>query len=367
MQHAEYLQQDAIALAACVRRGEVSADALLVVVGFQAAAGDLDVNVAGTYPALTSTTLNFTTLGLAVGEWVFVGGDVAGTAYVNAANNGFKRIRAIAANRLDFDKSGSAMVVEASVTETIHLYFGRHLRNETGALIKRRTFQLERTLGAPDDALPAEIQSEYVVGAVPSEMALNIPTAEKVTVDLSFQGTDYQTRTGAVGVKTGNRPALVEADAFNTSSDFSRIRMAVVGTNVAPAPLFAYLTSLTLTVNNNVSPAKAVGVLGAFEVTAGTFTVDAQLEAYFSDVSAITAVRNNSDVTLDFAVVKANAGFVCDLPLVALGDGRANIEQDQPIKLPLSAGAATAAKVDPLLDYTLSWTFFDYLPTLADT
>lgn len=52
--------------------------AKIVVVGYQGAAGDIDVDASGTLPALTSTTLDFTTLGLIPGEWIYIGGDSAG-------------------------------------------------------------------------------------------------------------------------------------------------------------------------------------------------------------------------------------------------------------------------------------------------
>jgi hypothetical protein len=244
---------------------------------------------------------------------------------------------------------------------------GRVLKNELGTSIKRRTYQLERQLGAPDDALPAEVQAEYITGAVPSEFTFNIPTAEKLTCDLSFVGADNETIDGPTALKTGNRPALVESDAFNTSSDFSRIKMALVSdTDEAPTPLFAFVTDLTVNINDNVSPNKAVGTLGAFEVTAGTFAVGGELTAYFSNVSSIAAVRANSDITLDAHLVKANAGISIDIPLITLGDGRPDVTQDEPITLPLGMEAATAAKVDANLDYTLMLIFWDYLPTAAD-
>ncbi len=345
------------------------AGATLVEVGVRGVAGDIDVDVTGSLPALSSTTLDFTTLGLIPGEWIFIGGDTASLAFVNAANNGFKRIKSIAANLLTIDKSDLTMVTEASTTETVEIYFSRVLKNEsTSALIKRRTYQAERTLGAPDDAIPAEIQSEYLVGAVPSEAVLNITQADKITVDFSFVATDNEQRTGAVGVKSGNRPAIVEADAFNTSSDFTRIRLATVdAADEAPTPLFAFVTELSITANNNLTPNKAVSVLGAFDITAGIFAVSASMTAYFSDVAAVSAVRNNADITLDLAIVKANAGIVVDLPIIALGDGRANIEADAPITLPLTVEAATGSKYDVTMNHTLMMNFFDYLPNAADT
>ena len=66
-------------------------------------------------------------------------------------------------------------------------------------------------------------------------------------------------------------------------------------------------------------------------------------------------------------LVKSNQGVSIDLPLLTLGDGRVTVEQDEPITIPLSQEAATAAAIDSTLDYTLHMTFWDFLPTLADT
>lgn len=343
------------------------ATAQITVIGHVGASADIDVDATGTFPALTSTILDFTTLGLIVGEFIFIGGDTAASDFATAANNGFKRIRTIAATRLEFDKSDATMVTETGTAILLEMYFGRVLKNEAAASIVRRTYNLERTLGAPDDASPSQIQAEYLEGQVANEATFNIPTADKMTIDLSFIGADSSTIDGPTSLATGNRPSLVEADAFNTSSDFSRIRLAqhTDGTE-APTPLFAFAQEITVSVNNNVSPSKAVGTLGAFEATAGTFEVGGSITAYFADVAAVTAVRNNVDITMDFAIVKDNAGIVLDLPLISLGDGRPNVEQDQPITLPLTMAAATGASIDTNLDHTALMVFFDYLPSVAD-
>lgn len=354
------------------------AGAIVVVVGFQFAAGDLDVDASGALPVYTSTAKDLTELGAIPGEAIWVGGDTAITGFTNTdasgneVNNGLKRLRSISANSMTVDKSDFVMTTEASTTETIQVFLARVLRNELGALIKRRTYNLERTLGAPDDALPAEVQAEYLVGAVPNELTLNIATADKINADLAFVALDSTTIDGPSTLKSDDanatKIALTEADAFNTSSDFTRIRLATVSdTNEAPTPLFAFLTELTLTINNNNSPNKAVGVLGAFEVTTGTFEIGGATTAYFSNVAAISAVQDNDDVTIDFLIAKQNSGMWFDVPLLTLGDGRPTVEQDAPITIPLSIEAATAAKIDATLDYTLHFQFFDFLPAVAET
>lgn len=343
------------------------ATAYIQVVGHRSASGDVDVDASGDLPRLTSTTLDFTTLGLVVGQWIFLGGDLTANQFSTAANNGFKRIRAIAANALTLDKSVLAMVTEANTTKLVDIYFGDVLRNETGTDIVRRSYHLERTLGASDDSNPSQVQSEYLKGAIPNEFTINVPTANLVNIDLSFVAIDHLQRLASEGPLQSSVVSPQRADIYNTSSDFSRIKMSTVSdTNEAPTALFAFITEATISLNNNLSPNKAVGVMGAFDVTAGTFQVSGNITAYFSNVTAVQAVRNNADITLDMAIVKDNQGIVIDIPLVSLGDGRLNVEQDQPITLPLSMDAATAEDIATGMDHTMLLTFFGYLPTAAE-
>ncbi len=350
----------------------------VVAVGTESAAGDLDVAApGGAFPSITSTILDFTTLGLIPGEWVHSGGDLALTRFENLSgtdeiNSGFMRIRTITATALTFDKSQFTLTVEANTTQTVQLFFGRVLKNELGALIIRRTYQLERTLGKPDTTSTFD-QSEYLVGSVPGELTLTYATADKLNLDMSFVSTDNEQRLDTVSPKsldaTLNSVAvgLVESDAFNTSSDITRVKLSTVSlVDSAPTALFAFATDFTIVINNNLDPNKAIGRLGAFDVTAGTFEVGGDITAYFADVAAVQAVRNNAQITLDIHMVKSNAGITIDLPLLSLGDGRVNVEQDTPITLPLSNQAATAAKIDATLDYTLLIVFWDFLPTFAD-
>lgn len=338
------------------------------VVGHQFVSNDVNIVITGDFASMTSdAAFNFTTLGLVPGEWVFIGGDTVGTRFANGANNGFKRIRSVSATAIVFDKSDLPMVAESLAgAQTVRLFFGDVLRNETGALIVRRTYNVERTLGAPDDAFPLQIQSEVLIGAVPNEFTLNIPQAELANIDMSFVATDNSQRIASLGPKQTLVQSFRPATEYNTSSDVGRIRLGIVSlTEEAPPALFAYVTEASITINNNVTPNKAVGILGAFDVTAGTFAVSGSITAYFSNVAAAQAVRNNTSVTLDISFVKDNTAMIFDLPLISLGDGRLNIEIDQPITLPLNTDAASGQDVDPGLDHTLLVTYFHYVPDAA--
>lgn len=345
----------------------VGANALLRVVGHQFAAGDLDVTVSGNYATLTTASKDLTQLGIIPGEWIFIGGDSASLRFTNAVNNGWKRVKSITANAMVIDKSDSDMVNETSTTETVQIFLGSVLKNEDAAQIIRRTYQIERTLGAPDTAQPSQIQSEYLTGAVFNECSFNVPTADKATADLSFVGADFEQRTGATGVKAGTRATYELGNgAFNTSSNVVRNRLAVISSSdEAPTDLFSYIQEYTLTVNNNVTPNKAVGVLGSFDVTAGTFEVMAEMTAFFQDITALQSVRNNDSVTFDSILVKDNQAIAIDIPYGSLGDGRPEVSQDEAITLPLELMAANGVDYDSNMDHTLLMTFFDYVPNLA--
>jgi hypothetical protein len=124
--------------------------------------------------------------------------------------------------------------------------------------------------------------------------------------------------------------------------------------------LFGYVFEMILAINNNVSSSKVIGVLGAFDASAGDFEVSGSLTAYFTTVAAVQAVRNNSDVALNVIAAQRNAGVVFDIPLLSLGGGRINVEKDAPITVPLeSSGAENAA------GYTMLYEVFSYLPSVA--
>lgn len=324
-------------------------------VGHKYTTTELSVDVSGAYPKLVSNAPSiaaFDATGLIAGQWVYIGGDATANKFAAANNNGFARIRTVDFEFLEFDKTQNTMTIDAGTGKSIIVFYPDLIKNENDPdLIVTKSFQFERSLSAAG--------YEYVKGAVGNTLAFNVATADKINVDLAFVATDHDPRDHS-DRKSGSFPDIAtSATAFNTSSDFSRIRTAQQG--VSAAPLFAFITDLTMNINNNVTPAKAVGVLGAFDVNVGDFVVEGNITAYFSDVEAVRAVRNNADVTVDFALSKENAGWVFDIPLLTLGEGRLAVEKDAPITLPVSIAGAK----DPNLLTTLIACYFNYLPTAA--
>ena len=189
-------------------------------------------------------------------------------------------------------------------------------------------------------------------------LELAIDTASKITVDLAFTGTDGETFTLAEGKKAGTRPELPDEEAFNSSSDFSRLRLL---NEEIDATLATYLTEMRVNINNGVNPNKAIATLGAIGMSVGDFAVSGNVKAYFDTVEAIRSIRRDDDVSLDFALVKTNAGWVFDIPLLSTGDGRLEVAKDQSVQIPVTLDAAE----HPDLHHTLLVQSFTYLPNAA--
>ena len=335
------------------------AAAKLETVGFQFASGDISLAVTSGIPSLVATAADFTTLpGLIPGLWVFIGGDAAGTRFAN--NVGYARIKSIAAKAIVFDDTSFTPATEAGTGKTIRLFVGTVIKNEkTPSLIKRRSYNIERQLGQG----PTATQAEYLEGAVANEFTLNVPQADKLNADLTFVACDNTHRSGEAGdeIKGGTRVGVAGEDAYNTSSDIYRIKMSVIDpASSNPSALFGYVSEANVSINNNVSPNKAIGTLGAFDTSAGNFEVGGSITAYFTTISAVRAVRQNADVGLSIIGASKNAGFVFDIPLLGLGGGRLNVEKDAPITVPLEPAGAENAN-----GYTMLYEAFSYLPNLA--
>lgn len=333
------------------------ADAKLQVVGFEFPVADVEIVMNGNLPQLVATTTVMTSLGLMPGEWIYLGGDLSTNRF--STNVGFARIGSIDATTITFDKvNWASPIAEAGTGKAIRISLGTVIRNEEDPnLIVRSTYQLERTLGKDADGT----MSQYIVGAVANDLTMDMKQADKITLDMSFVGCDAETHDGATGLKIGARPSLEAADAFNTSSHLKRIAIGIVDpTKAAPDPLFAFATDASLKISNGVTGNKALGVLGNFDTSAGQFDVTGSLTAYFQDVRAVNAVRNNLDITLDFIIVSAGHGIALDIPLLSLGNGLPAVEADKPITIPLDTMAAQSS-----FGHTLMYVNFPYLPTAA--
>lgn len=331
------------------------ANARIVKVGVRAAADDMKLALSGATATLTTTALDFTTMGLTKGEWVFVGGDATANKFA-ATPPFYARVSNIAAKVITFDTTTSPIVADTGTGVSLALFFGTFIHN--GDIVSSYTHA--RHLGK--DA-SGKVLVETFLGCVPNEMSVNASEASYVQLDLAYLGTDHkpealtQETFNSTYAKVTEPP---EEDAFHTASDFYRQRLSVEGTTLNPAAITSFVQEASLSITNNLSADTRQGKLGAFDYSVGNFGLTGSMTAYFVGLEAINAMRCNCTVGMDLILATKNTGIVVDVPAFTLG-GNIEVEANTSIKIALEQAAFKSSK----FGFMLGWTSFGYLPNVA--
>lgn len=323
----------------------------VAIAGVQGAEGDIQVNSSGN---IFSTSLDFTTLNLTVGQVIWVGGSAAGTQFAETANTGFARITAIAANLLTLDKKSTTFVEADGDYKTIQLLFGRFLKNVTvddGDYLERK---LQFEAAFPDLGGVGVDEYEYAIGNFCNEVSLSLPLTNKAGVTFGFIGTDTEVPTTVRKTNASSARSPIQTAAFNTSADIGRLRI----TEVDETGLTTDFKNITLTLNNNVSAEKVLGTLGASNMNTGNFFVNIETQVLFTDSDVTTAIRNNTTVTMDFSVQNDDGGIFFDIPSLTLGGGN----KDFPVNESLLINLSGEAFEDATLGYSIGVSLFPFLP-----
>lgn len=339
--------------------------ATLEVCGVRTAAGDIDITVTGTTGVLSSTTLNFTTLGLTVGQLIYIGGLPTSGAITRflTGRHGSARVTSIAANALGLDKirttpAATALATEANVAQTIDILFGRFLRNvdvEHASYVERSMqFELayNNLAGIGTDGY------EYAKGNLGDTMSVNMPGQDKATVTFGYVGTDTPaaTTSRASGAATPVQP--VETVAFNTSTDLARLRVE----NVDKEGLTTCFKSLVFTMANGVTPEKCLGSLAALGMNTGNFLVDLEAQVTFDNIEVTEAIRNNETITMDWVLKNGDGAIGFDIPALTLGGGDKEFPVGETVRINLT-GEAFA---DPILGTSVGLSLFPVFPSDAN-
>lgn len=334
------------------------AGARLEIAGVQGATGDIQIDASGD---IVSTVLDFTTLDLTVGQSLWVGGVADATRFGTAAspsnNRGWARITKIETNKLTVDKTTLAFSVDTGTGKTIHLYFGQFLRNVSvdDADYLQTSFQFE--VGYLNLGGVGNPEYEYAKGNLCDSMQLNLPLTDKATVTFGFVGTDTDPPVVAGSRAAGAATPLdpVETTAFNTSADIARIRIAKLDeTGIA-----TFFKNLSLTFNNNVSPVKCLGTLGALDINVGNFEIDIEAQTLFDNKEVPTAIRNNTTVGIDFSLRNEDRALFFDLPALTLQGG----DKEFPVNEKVLINVPSQAHEDPTLGTSCGISLFPFAPS----
>lgn len=331
--------------------------AQLEVAGWRGASGDIGLDVNGN---LTSTAADFTTMGLVVGMWLWVGGDPANATlnFATAAYRGFAKIVTIAAHLLTLERrSWTVGAADTGAAKTIDLYWGRFLRNVAidNADYLEPSYQLELSL--PGAATAGATAYKYMQGAYVGMFEVNAPLASLITGTVSFvgaRGTDPGT-SRATGASTANAP--LQQQGVNTTSQLLRAP-AIHDPGNANAVIAGAVSSWKLTLNNNVTPQKQQGTLGAATMVAGKCVVGLDLEVFYVQTDVEVAIGDNRTLNFDVGLRNSDGGVLFDIPSFMLDEGDLKFPANGPVTLSPKAEAFR----DTTYSVTLGMMVFPYLP-----
>lgn len=328
------------------------ANAQLEVGGVRGAIAD----ITWTQATLTigSTVLDFTTLGLNVGQLLHLGGLLSANQFAGGVL--FGRVRSIAANAIVIDKpTGTLIADDAGAGLRIDILFGCFIRNVPvgDPDFLERSYQFE--LGLPNLQVPGPgDEFQYSIGNQANLLTVAAPLTDKSTLTPAFVGLDTPNPV-TIRKAGGATPVLpVETVAYNTSSNIGRLRIQEEdGTEITQC-----FTDLTMTLNNQITPQKCLGTLGAVFLNNGNLLVDFDATVLLTDSRLQSAVRDNRTMTFDLLLQNDDGGVGLDIPALTLGDGALALPRNESVTIS-EPGEAFG---DPSLGYSASWSLFPALP-----
>jgi len=322
----------------------------LDVVGIQGAAGDIELDGDGN---LVSTILDFTTLGIEVGQSIYVGGNTTATKFATADYLGLARVRIVAAKLITLDKRDwEVSTADAGATKTIQLFIGSFIRNvaQNHADFLEETYTFEAEFGGMDEGTVYE----YPTGNKLNTMSLDFPLTDKAGMTIAFIGLDTPDPTSSQA--SGNRLATYEKAAFGTTSDFARLSLK----DSALSDYSTCFKNLTLEINRQVSAEKCLGTLGATGMNIGTLMVTGTASVIYNDSDLISATRGNETTTLDFATYNDDGCLHFDIPSMKFESANKSF----PVNESVLVDVTLKTFKDSYFGYVISCTQYPYLPIM---
>lgn len=314
-----------------------AATARLKVIGFQGVSGDITATSTG----LASTSLDFTTLGLSVGQWINIGGTASVDRFATAANNDFARITAIAADALTLDNRPVGWTTDAGTGKAIKVWFGDKIING----VTQTSMTIER--GFMGQTTPTYIVQR---GMMVSQMALNF--ADQAVINGSF---NFMGLSGAQSTTSLSDTPVAETSNAIMSSNVNVGRIAESGTAVL-SPNF--IRSATISINNNLRQNTAVGIVGAADIGVGECSVTGTLETYFGSNSLYAKLLAGTIGSINLRASKNNQALVFQLPRVTFTEGSPSASaKNTDVTLPLGFMASK----DPTMACHIQIDRFEYM------
>lgn len=270
------------------------------VVGCAGVASDINATSTG----LSSTVLVFTNMGLAVGQWVKIGGTAAGTKFVTSALNDWVRITAITATTLTFDNRPSGWTTETGTGLTIKIWFGDQIKNGTTAT----SLSIEK--GFLDQTTPTYIVN---TGMQVNTASLAVNSKNKITGSFAFMG---------MGGSESTTVLDASYDAATTGAVMAaNANVGRLGENGSQLTSPNWASQFDFQVNNNLRTIEAVDSVSPVLVNPGECTVTGTITTYFGSDTILAKLYAGTLTSFNCRVAKNSQALIFAFPSVTLTTG----------------------------------------------
>lgn len=334
----------AIAFSGAVAETPAS-NAVVDIAGIRPAVGDLAIVVSGTSVTLTSGNngvtggdrVDFTTIGIKPGQFIHVGGLLAANQFT--AGYGMFRVLTVAAQTVTGDKPDTTLLTDtgAGASEQPDLLFGRFIRPVAVSAAADDTRFVEQyfrgELANPNLGGVGVDQYDYAKGMFANQLVFTLPTEDKATMKATYVANKVEdpTSSRATNASTPIEPLLIAG--FGTAREIATLRLS----NLTAAN--TGFKNLTVTVSNNASPDKILGLLGANSIDVGRLKVTFTGQALFTDAAILTAINSNTTLTFDFKLKNSEACAVIDFPALTIGNGARDFTPNKKVTVNLDGTA----------------------------
>lgn len=283
------------------------AAARIKVVGFQGASGDITALADG----LGSTSLNFTTLGISVGQWVKIGGTATAsqfaflvTAGAAARRQAWARVTAITSTKLTLDNLPAGWTTDSGTSKTIKVWFGDTIKNG----VTQSAMSMER--GYLGQTTPTYLVN---AGMVAMQLSQATQSRQKVTGQITFMGMDFSKSTTALDASpdaaTTSQVMAANANVGRVSDGGSQV--------VAPN----WCQSLSWQINSNGRAVEDVQFDAPQALHEGEFLATVTVEKYFGSSDVLDAFYNGTPTSVSQRVQKNGQAIIYQWPRITYRGG----------------------------------------------
>lgn len=325
------------------------------VAGFRGAASDITIDVNGN---ILSTVADFTTMGLNVGQVIYLGG-VPGTAFSFAAGYvGFVKLTAIAAHQLTTSivtRQWTVGAADSGTGKTIDLRFTSWLREVDMLDASYQEPSVAMELAIPGIGAANATVYCYAQGNVLDQLEITAAAKSLIKMMLTFSGTfvTNPSTTRLTGPSTAQ--AVLERQRFNAVTKQPYLRFTDATTGAVVSNKFS---SWKLTHKNGFTPLKQQGFYGTAENIVGKAEVSIDAEVYVNQVEGINAAPNNTTIAFGSGFRNTDGGVFFDVPSMKFDASPLTFPANGPVML----SAKTAGFRDAVGNFTMGISMFADLP-----